>query len=142
MSKPVRYLKLAYLLMRKALDERLSAYGLTTSQCEILGYLYAEPPVEQQRLQRRSGVTSATLTGILDTLQGRGYLVRTPSESDGRANLVALTTAGSELFARIIDVFHDFEQELLNGFSESERLLLADWLERIARNLGYRGPDK
>lgn len=138
MSKPIRYLKLTYLLMRKALDERLSAYGLTTSQFEIMGCLYAEPPTEQQRLQRRSGVTSATLTGILDTLEQRGYITRTLSLSDGRAKLVALTALGNELSAQLIDIFHEFEQDLLKGFSPSERALLTDWLQRIAHNLGYR----
>lgn len=137
MSKPVRSLKRTYLLMRKALDERLSPYRLTTSQFEILGFLYAEPPLEQQQLQRRSGVTSATLTGILDTLEQRGYIARSPSPSDGRAKDVALTALGSDLFAQLIDVFHEFEQDMLGGFSQPERLLLTDWLERIAHNLGY-----
>jgi DNA-binding MarR family transcriptional regulator len=140
MSKPIRYLKLTYLLMRKALDERLSAYGLTTSQFEILGYMYAEPPTEQQQLQRRSGVTSATLTGILDILEQRGYVTRTPSHSDGRAKFVTLTALGNDLAAQLIDVFHDFEHDLLKGFSQSERALLTDWLQRMARNLGYREP--
>jgi len=138
MSKPVRYLKRTYLLMRKALDERLSAYQLTTSQFEILGYLYAEPPVAQQLLQQRSGVTSATLTGLLDKLEQRGYIVRTLSADDGRANVVALTPAGNDLFAQLLDVFHEFEQAMLKGFSASERALFTDWLQRIALNLGYR----
>jgi DNA-binding MarR family transcriptional regulator len=141
MSKPVRYLKRTYLLMRKALDERLSAYHLTTSQFEILGYLYAEPPVEQQLLQQRSGVTSATLTGLLDKLEQRGYIVRALSAADGRAKVVALTPAGNELFAQLIDVFHEFEQAMLKGFSLSERALFTDWLQRIALNLGYREVD-
>jgi DNA-binding MarR family transcriptional regulator len=141
MSKPVRYLKRTYLLMRKSLDERLSAYQLTTSQFEILGYLYAEPPVAQQILQQRSGVTSATLTGLLDTLEQRGYIVRTPSAADGRAKVVALTPGGNELFAQLIDVFQEFEQAMLKGFSPSERALFTDWLQRIALNLGYHEVD-
>ncbi|MBA3469875.1 MAG: MarR family transcriptional regulator, partial [Herpetosiphonaceae bacterium] len=138
MSKPVRYLKRTYILMRKALDERLSAYHLTTSQFEILGYLYATPPVEQQQLQHYSGVTSATLTGILDKLEQRGYLIRTFSSADGRAKVVSLTPLGNDLFAELIDLFHDFEQAMLKGFSLSERALLTDWLQRIAFNLGDR----
>jgi DNA-binding MarR family transcriptional regulator len=141
MSKPVRYLKRTYLLMRKALDERLSAYHLTTSQFEILGYLYAEPPVEQHYLQQRSGVTSATLTGLLDKLEQRGYIVRTLSAADGRAKVVALTPAGNELFAQLLDVFEEFEQAMLKGFSPSERALFTDWLQRIALNLGYHEVD-
>ena len=141
MSKPIRYLKRTYLLMRKALDERLSVHQLTTSQFEILGYLYAEPPVEQQQLQQRSGVTSATLTGLLDKLEQRGYLVRTLSAEDGRAKVVALTQSGNELFGQLLGVFDEFEQAMLKGFSASERALFSDWLQRIALNLGYREAD-
>ncbi|HEY1015090.1 MAG TPA: MarR family transcriptional regulator [Herpetosiphonaceae bacterium] len=136
MSKPIRYLKRTYLLMRKALDERLAAHGLTTSQFEILGFLYGEPPIEQGRLQQRSGVTSATLTGLLDTLEERGFLARAASPADGRAKSVALTPAGAAFFGQLMDVFHDFEGLMLDGFSPAERALLTDWLRRIARNLG------
>ena len=141
MSKPIRYLKLSYILMRKSLDEELSAYHLTTSQFEILGYLYGEAEVEQQQLQQYSGVTPATLTGILDKLEHRDLLRRSLSHDDGRAKMVALTETGTELVGQLIDIFHSFEAKMLQGFSASERALFTDWLQRIAVNLGYHEPD-
>ncbi|WP_110515134.1 MarR family winged helix-turn-helix transcriptional regulator [Herpetosiphon llansteffanensis] len=141
MSKPIRYLKLSYILMRKSLDEELSAYHLTTSQFEILGYLYGEDQLEQQQLQQYSGVTPATLTGILDKLEQRDLLRRSLSHDDGRAKMVGLTTAGQELVGQLINVFHSFEAKMLQGFSAAERALFTDWLQRVAANLGYHEPD-
>jgi DNA-binding MarR family transcriptional regulator len=136
MSKSVLFLKRTYIVMRKSLDERLSGYNITTSQFEVLGYLYQSKGMEQQQLQHYSGITSATLTGILDKLESRGYIARKPSHSDGRAKTVVLTDNGTELFSHFIELIHDFENEMLKGFSPAERELLADWLQRIARNLG------
>lgn len=136
MSKAILYLKRTYIVMRKGLDERLSEYNLTTSQFEILGYLYQTQGMEQQQLQVCSGITSATLTGILETLENREYLTRKPSGSDGRAKVVYLTAFGESVFAQLIDLVHEFENDMLKGFSPAERALLADWLQRIASNLG------
>src|SRR5215207_5320608 len=102
MSRPVLNLKRLYILMRKALDERFSAYQLTTSQFEIMGYLYNQEPMEQQKLQHCTGITPATLTGLLDTLTKRGYITRQPSAEDSRAKIVALTSTGNDLFAELI----------------------------------------
>lgn len=122
--------------MRKALDERFSPYHLTTSQFEILGYLYHREHMEQQKLQHCTGITPATLTGLLDKLEQRDYITRRQSDDDTRAKIVTLTQAGHEVFTQLIDVMHHFEDDMLNKFSGAERALLADWLQRIAANLG------
>ncbi|MFD0590945.1 MarR family winged helix-turn-helix transcriptional regulator [Paenibacillus sp. GCM10027627] len=136
MSQSVLYLKRTYIIMRKELDVRLNRFNLTTSQFEVMGYLYKSDGMEQQKLQHNSGVTSATLTGILDKLEVRTYISRIPSESDGRANRVVLTAEGRDIFVQLIDLIHDFENEMLRGFSQPERDLLGQWLQRVAKNLG------
>jgi DNA-binding MarR family transcriptional regulator len=49
---------------------------------------------------------------------------------------VVLTPQGNELFAQLIDLVHEFENDMLKGFSQAERSLLTEWLQRIALNLG------
>jgi len=136
MSKSVLHLKRTYITMRKAFDEQLSEHNLTTSQFEVLGYLYQTEGMEQQQLQHCAGITSATLTGILDKLETRNYVTRKPSDTYGRARVVVLTAVGDETFAQLINVMHQFEDDMLKGFSMAERALLVDWLQRIAQNLG------
>lgn len=138
MSKSVFFLKRTYIVMRKELDVRLSEYSLTTSQFEVLGYLYKSQGMEQQHLQHWSGITPATLTGILEILEKRKYIARKSSPHDGRAKIVVLTEHGYGVFEKLIDLMHVFEDDLLKGFSPAERNLLAEWLQRMARNLGDR----
>ena len=124
--------------MRKELDVRLSKFNLTTSQFEVLGYLAQSGGLEQQKLQHHSGITSATLTGILDKLEERSYILRKPSPTDGRANFVTLTKQGNEVFAQLVDLILEFENDMLQGFTQAERDLLGQWLQRVAKNLGDR----
>jgi DNA-binding MarR family transcriptional regulator len=136
MSRTVLNIKRIYILMRKALDERLSTYNLTTSQFEILGYLHNTENMEQQKLQHCTGITPATLTGLLEKLEKRHYISRQQNADDTRAKIVMLTTSGHEIFTELIDVMHQFENDMLDRFSGAERALLADWLQRLATNLG------
>jgi DNA-binding MarR family transcriptional regulator len=122
--------------MRKTFDERLSVHNITTSQFEIMGYLYQTGGLEQLQLQHCTGITSATLTGLLDKLEDRDYITRKPSAHDGRAKVVVLTSDGDELCTQLIDLMHHFENDMLKGFSEVERILFTDWLQRAAKNLG------
>ena len=139
MSKPVFWLKRTYITMRNAFDDELSDTNLSTSQFEILGYLYHTEGMEQKQLQRCSGVRAATLTGLLDKLEDRQLISREATLPDGRAKSVRLTAQGESLFAQLFDVMHQFEDRMLAGFSAAERGLLVDWLQRMATNLGDKG---
>jgi DNA-binding MarR family transcriptional regulator len=141
MSKPVFWLKRTYIIMRNAFDEELSEYNLSTAQFEILGYLYHSEGMEQKRLQQCSGVTAATLTGLLDKLENRGFVKRISDYQDGRAKIVIMTPEGDAFFSQLIGIMHQFEDRMLAGFSGAERALQTDWLQRIAKNLGDSGRD-
>lgn len=141
MSKTVLDVKRVYLLMRKRLDERLSPYGLTTSQMELLGHLYQSEPLGQHNLQLASGITAATLTGLLNTLERSGLVSRGPSATDARANVVSLTEAGTALFAKLVDVLHEFENDMMADLTAVDREAFDAQLTHIAANLGDQRTD-
>ena len=136
MSKPVFWLKRTYITMRNAFDEELNDYNLSTSQFEILGYLYHNEGMEQKQLQNCTGVRAATLTGLLDKLEKRGLVTRETADYDARAKIVKMTPQGETFFAQLFDVMHQFEDRMMAGFSPAERSLFVDWAQRIAKNLG------
>ncbi len=139
MSKSVFWLKRTYITMRNAFDEELSDYNLSTSQFEILGYLYHSDGMEQKQLQICTGVRAATLTGLLDKLEDRGLIIREVADYDARAKIVRMTPQGDAFFAQLFDVMHQFEDRMMAGFSPAERSLFVDWLQRMGTNLGDTG---
>ena len=140
---PVFWLKRAYLSTRKHLDDSLQKDGLTAAQLEVLMYVWEEDGMEHRVLQERLGVSSPTLTSVLDVMVQRAYVERRISAEDARVKQVFLTAKGHALRHEMHSSGQRFITEMLSGFSEGEATLFLEWLQRVARNMGdtYQTPE-
>jgi DNA-binding MarR family transcriptional regulator len=75
--------------------------GLTPPQFDVLATLGNTEGMSCRELGERTLITKGTLTGVLDRLEARRLLRRTPSEQDRRSVFVQLTPAGEALFAKV-----------------------------------------
>ncbi len=128
------WLRRAYLMMRKAMDEAVVQYGLTAVQLDVLMYLWHNDGMEQRALQEQMSITSATLTGIVDSMVERGFVARRLSPDDARVKQLFLTEGGRLLHDQLGSAADDFDQRLVKGFSRTEVALLRDWLHRLTNN--------
>ncbi|HEU5101111.1 MAG TPA: MarR family transcriptional regulator [Roseiflexaceae bacterium] len=135
-DNPIFWLRRASLAMRKAVDEELHAHGLTGAQFEVLRQLWEHDRLELRTLQERLGITSPTLTGIVDGMVGRGLVQREVSLEDARVKQLCLTQRGQSLNAQICEAIEQAHLRLLAGFTPAEASLLKDWLQRIVANAG------
>ena len=71
-------------------------------------------------------VKSATLTGIIDTLQRDGYLERIPSQKDRRRVFVRITEKGRVFMEEILPVHYANIEKMVEGLSGEDRKLLSD----------------
>jgi DNA-binding MarR family transcriptional regulator len=133
---PVFWLKRAYLSTRKYLDDSLQKDGLTAAHLEVLMYVWEEDGMEHRVLQEHLGVSSPTLTSVLDVMVQRGYVERRVSAEDSRVKQVFLTAKGQSLSRELHSSGQRFIKEMLFGFSEGEATLFLEWLQRVARNMG------
>jgi DNA-binding MarR family transcriptional regulator len=81
-------------------------------------------------LAERSGMSRQAITYLIDELQARGYLERSPDPSDRRASLVDLTARGEKavraIRASVRSLEREWERELGHArFSEFRGSLLA-----------------
>ena len=92
----------------------------------------------QSQLARAMGVTGATLTHHLKSLEADGVVRRWREPDNGRVQRVELTPAGDELFGRLrgVAVRHD---ELLRSLLSGQE---AEQLRRILDRLddGFQAP--
>jgi DNA-binding MarR family transcriptional regulator len=139
LDSPVFWLRRVYLATRKALDEVMLAHDLTGAQFEVLRHLWQEDGLEQRVLQERLGLTSPTLTGIVDGLAKQRHVERRVSAEDARVKQLFLTEQGRAIGDMIGDCFGQVHERLLAGFSTSEIALLSDWLRRMGQNMGAGG---
>lgn len=130
-------LKRADLATRGALDEALATHGLTSAQLDILLYLDVRGVSAQRDLQAALGVTSATLTRILDGMVARGFVERRASDVDARAKCISATATACDLLVYLQDEAEPvFLARFTAGFTPDEIHTLTRWLTRLATNMG------
>ena len=100
------------------LAARLADLGLTPAEINALGNLGDGRPRTVSELGAAVGARPATLTGILDRLEGRGLISRGAKPGDRRAVHIQLTKDGKRS-ARVIErALSDLEKHALAGLSE------------------------
>lgn len=88
----------------------------------------ASTPAE---LAEMAGVTRATMTGLIDTLERDGFVKREPDPHDRRMMSVNLTSAGEEFVARFLPEHFRRIAALMSGLTESERKTLVQLLGKV-----------
>ncbi|HBO3332570.1 TPA: MarR family transcriptional regulator [Pseudomonas aeruginosa] len=83
-------------------SKRLSRYGgLTPLQLLILHVLAVEGELTATQLAKLVSLSQASLSGVLDRLEGRGLLYRRRDEQDRRKSWLHLDPAGHEALAEV-----------------------------------------
>lgn len=111
----------------------LSASGLSWTAFVVLWVTWIWEPVETRDVAEESGISKATLTGVLKTLEKSGLVTRERSGSDGRLVLVSMTPAGRELMESLFPAFNRQEVEIVSGISPARRGDFAEMLRQLAQ---------
>lgn len=95
----------------------------------------AGTPSTPAELADEAGVTRATMTGLLDTLEKDGIVSRTPDAHDRRTVLVRLTEAGQALIERVLPDYFDCVTNIMEPLNASQRKQLVALLQQLQRGL-------
>lgn len=113
----------------------LRPLGVTSAGGLVLGLLRDHGPMAPSVLGERLIVTRATVTGLVDSLERRGFVTRTAHPSDRRSLIVEITPEGLDVLAKVRTVVHGYEKQLLAELSDAELRRLVDLLQRIQRRV-------
>jgi DNA-binding MarR family transcriptional regulator len=91
----------------------------------------SEGPLSPAVLADRTGVTRATMTGLVDTLERAGLVRRAPDQSDRRMMTVGLTKAGEQLLQSILPGHFRRMAWLMEPLSEVDRKTLVALLTKV-----------
>jgi DNA-binding MarR family transcriptional regulator len=118
-------------LQLSLLNRHVRAHAeLNDTDLDCLELISRHGPLKPSALARRTGLHSATLTGILDRLERGGWVIRERDPSDRRAVLVrALRDRNAELF-RLYAGMNSAMDQLCASYGDDELQLLADFLHR------------
>lgn len=109
---------------------------------QVLATVEAWGSIETRDLAAQAVVSKSTLSGLLDTLVGRGLLERTTFAGDARRVLVVLTPAGHDLVARIFPVVSAAEADLVDELSDAEMASLCNATRILQRRVTELAADR
>jgi DNA-binding MarR family transcriptional regulator len=104
------------------------AHPVITALAVIEG---ADGPLTPSEISDRMLVASATMTATLDTLESRGWVVRTPNPADRRSLLVTITDDGRAAADRFLPGIRKVERALMSGLTAKERDQLLALLGKV-----------
>jgi DNA-binding MarR family transcriptional regulator len=124
--------------MRRSIDEVLAPIGITSAQFDLLQQLLHEDGLEHRELQRRLGLTSPSLTTLVDGMVRNGHLARRPDPEDGRVKRIWLESKAveiirSEAFAQ---AGRTVTERLLAPFSTEEAARFLHQLDAVCESFG------
>src|SRR3954462_15717184 len=112
----------------RVVEAHLAQHDITQGRFGVLMALWGNShrggdavPLTPAEIADRTGVTRATITGLVDTLERAGLVTRTPHSDDRRMMSVGLTPRGQQLLAEIMPEHFRRMAWLMGPLTESER---------------------
>jgi DNA-binding MarR family transcriptional regulator len=124
-------------LMRVAMQRHTSIFtsrmteGLTQTQFAALAKLYEVGPCSQNYLGRLIYLDAATIKGVVDRLQSRGFVTALNDPLDRRRRAVALTERGQQVIEAAMKVASEITAATLVPLTMEEQRTIAKLLRKL-----------
>lgn len=123
--------------MYAAFSDRLAALGVTPPEWTALAHA-GRGGVTPLALAEQMGIDRAAVTRVIDRVEAKGLVRRTPHPTDGRSTVVELTRRGRDLLPKLVEASQATNRSFLGLLAEGEsRTLLG-----LIRKLGERLPNQ
>lgn len=109
----------------------LRPLGVSAAGGLVLGILRDLGPMSPSEIGERLIVTRATVTGLIDSLERRGFVERRPNPADRRSLIVEITPEGLTVLQRVRTLVHAREKAWMSSLSEAELETYIGLLQRI-----------
>jgi DNA-binding MarR family transcriptional regulator len=108
--------------------------GLSASEEKALDLLERSGPLTAGELARQSGLAPASVTGLINRLEQKGFARRIQNPSDRRSILVEVDV--ERMYARVAPLFANWVrslEELYAGYSDEQLEVILHFLTEAAR---------
>ena len=109
----------------------LRPLGVSSAGGLVLGLLRDHGPMSPSQLGDRLIVTRATVTGLVDSLEAKGFVRREPNPDDRRSLSIQITPAGLKVLSRVRTLVHAHEKRWMSDLDDGDLRKLIALLHRI-----------
>ena len=119
------------------MDQQFLALDLTSTQSFILHYLvlHEDEHVYPKDLEKRFQLTHPTVSGVLQRMEAKQFVVLEPDRDDRRCKRIRLTERARQCDAAVGQAFETLECVMCSGMSGEEQQTLRRLLDLAADNL-------
>ena len=105
--------------------------GLTPAQMHAIEILGHQESLRMKDLAQKLGVTTGTLTVMIDRLEQNGLLLRTPHKKDRRSIMIVLTKKGQRYFEEHHKLHLELTREITSSLTEDEAKQFYAYIEKL-----------
>jgi MarR family transcriptional regulator, 2-MHQ and catechol-resistance regulon repressor len=113
--------------------DRICCFDISVSQCYALEGLVRRGGMALNDLAAYLYLDKSTASRVVDALERKGYVARSPHPKDGRSVLLEATAAGRELEGKIRESILAEERQLLADFAPDVRQAMTQLIRRLGR---------
>jgi DNA-binding MarR family transcriptional regulator len=117
--------------MERRLEQVLERHGLSIPQFDILATLGFEQGITQQELAERLLVTKGNICGMIDRMEGNGWVERRPDAHDRRVKRLFLTRRGKAKLGETVPEEQVVLKRMMSALSSVEIQALYELLDRL-----------
>ena len=122
-------------LHKQRMTELVAEFGMLACDPPLFLYISKYKNPTQKELADKLNVSAPTISVTLQRMEKAGFISRRPDSLDARITRVSLTEKGERLAVSAKNALRILEDELVQGFSEEEKALFLNFLQRSAENL-------
>lgn len=117
----------------------LEEFGdLGLQELKVIDFLGKTGPSIMRKIADHLMLAVSTITGIVDKMVQKEYVIRERTDEDRRIVNVRLTGKGHEIFQMNMNAHMEFSQGMLQALNEDEQEILLVLLRKVDRNLQSR----
>ena len=115
--------------------QRIQAAGfdLTPVQFAALDAIHAQPATDQARVAEMIACDRATIGGVIERLEQKGWIRRVVSERDRRARELSLTAKGKRVHSALLPIVRDLQDEILQPLGGADRARFLELARQVVR---------
>ncbi|UOE99836.1 MarR family winged helix-turn-helix transcriptional regulator [Bdellovibrio reynosensis] len=137
----------SHILLRKIstdlevnLDKFFSQYNLSSGRFALMLLLNRTPGgLMPSEIAQKVGVTQATISGLINSLEKAELVKRTTHEKDGRSFVILLTEKGIQACQEIAPLYHERISKFWSDFSVEEKQSISSGMEKLIKSVGRLG---
>ncbi len=131
-----------YWMSWKLLERRIYHLGASASQARVLAVLFfSETPMKPSHIATVLFQETQSITGIVQRIEARGWVQRTPDPVDRRAVGLELTEAGRKIAAEIVEISEQLYAEMFGSTLHAAEARTVATILRKVRAVGFKLPE-